>query len=152
MRMHQDVLVAALPEPPILAFSPLASAYPVELAVFSVLDNKRRRVIHERACAKEVPLSLMGNHTPAGTKEGRGRGCLVSHCTPFAGVVLSPIALHPPGPEVPRDFIFILTWRFCLRLEFYQNLPLGGLGGLMKLRLLCAGRRSALDIHAPTLL
>jgi len=30
-------------------------------------------------------------HTPAVTKEGRGRGCLVSHCKPFVVVVLRPI-------------------------------------------------------------
>jgi len=29
---------------------------------------------------------------PAGIKEGRGRGCLVSHCTPFVVVVLRSIA------------------------------------------------------------
>ena len=121
MRMHQDVLVAALPEPLILASSPLAPARPVELAVLFCFwalafrcttrpgwstrraarcsprnprcqGSTRGRDRHEQQtqagyqCAKVRKRSTptFDGHTPAGTKEGRGRGCMVSHCTPSA--------------------------------------------------------------------
>ena len=118
MRMHQGALVAALPEPPALASSPLAPARPVELAVlfcfgalafrcttrpgFSTRRAARcssrdpRRENSPRTTKKKTQagypctkvrkgsaLTLDG-HTPAGTKEGRDSGCVVSQCTPFA--------------------------------------------------------------------
>ena len=45
-------------------------------------------------------------HAPPGANGVRGRGCLMSHCTPFAVVFLRPIALHPSGQIVPRGFYF----------------------------------------------
>ena len=102
MRMHQDTSVAALPEPPILAFSPLAPAYPVELAVFFCFWALAFMCPNVR----KGSAPTFDGHTPAVTKEERGRGCVVSHCTPFAGVVLRPIALRPSGQK-PPGFLFL---------------------------------------------
>ena len=76
MRMHQDTLVAALPGPLILAYSTLFR--PAELAVFFCFWALAFMCPNVR----KGSAPTFDGHTPAVTKEERGRGCEVSRCTP----------------------------------------------------------------------